>query len=74
MILKSNLKMKEFKERKTILLGNLSKNVLGLRKKERRNGKDFKESKNWRSKEKMKSLKELNKKNLQSSKESKEKR
>lgn len=72
--MKSSLKKKEFKEKKTIFLGNLSKNVSDLKEKEKRNGKDFKESKNWRNKEKMKSLKELNKKNSQSFKESKEKR
>lgn len=74
LILKSSLKKKEFKEKKIILLGNLSKKVSDSKEKEKRSGKDFTENKNWRIKENLKSLIKLKKKNLQSSKESKEKK
>jgi hypothetical protein len=44
LILKSNLRKKEFKEKKSTLLGSLNKNSLDLKKKEKKSGKDFKES------------------------------
>jgi hypothetical protein len=42
--LKSNLRKKEFKEKKITLLGSFNKNSLDLKKKEKKSGKDFKES------------------------------
>jgi hypothetical protein len=44
LILKSNLRKKEFKEKKITLLGSFNKNSLELKKKEKKSGKDFKES------------------------------
>jgi len=44
LILKSNLRKKEFKEKKITLLGSYNKNSLDLKKKEKKSGKDFKES------------------------------
>ena len=47
--------MKEFKEKKSILHGNLNKNSLDLKKKEKKSGIDFKESRSWNIKENLKS-------------------
>jgi hypothetical protein len=44
LILKNSLKKKEFKEKRSTLLGNFNKNSLDLKKKEKKSGIDFKES------------------------------
>lgn len=48
---KDNLKKKDFKEKKIILHGNLNKIELDQKKKEKKNGLDFKGKKNLKSKE-----------------------